>query len=103
MLTDATVTAFSLQILVNGQAVGGDQGDGTVWGPRLTGSVNYATGALNLSFTSGNAPASGTKITANYVKNGWGIGSGLMDEDGRPSHQPWTALTSFIYWTPTPL
>jgi len=91
-LTDTTVTAFTLQILVDGQVVAGDQGDGTVWGPKLNGSIDYATGALNLSFSSENAPASGAAITANYVKNGWGIGSGLMDEDGRISHQIWTGI-----------
>jgi len=31
-------------------------------------------------------------IRANYVQNGWGIGSGLMDEDGRPAHQNWTGI-----------
>jgi len=91
-LTHTTVTAFSLQIFVNGQVVGGDQGDGTVWGPKLSGSINYDTGTLNLSFSGGNAPASATAITANYVKNGWGIGSGLMDEDGRLAHQLWTGI-----------
>ncbi len=91
-LAATTVTAFSLQILVNGQLVGGDQGDGTVWGPNLTGSIDYAGGTLNLNFSSGNAPASNAAITANYSKNGWGVGSGLMDEDGRPSHQTWTGI-----------
>jgi hypothetical protein len=95
-LGETTVTAFSLEILENGQVVGGDQGDGTVWGPALSGSINYDTGALNLSFSSGNAPAATTALTAVYVKDGWGIGSGLMDEDGRPAHQTWTGI-DFTY------
>jgi len=88
-LAKPAASAFSLQILVAGQPVGGDTGKGAVWGPNLTGTINYATGALSLAFGAGHAPASGAAITANYIQNGWGIGSGLMDEDGRPTHQPW--------------
>jgi hypothetical protein len=91
-LAKSAVSAFSLQILVGGQPVGGDTGKGTVWGPNLTGTINYSTGALSLAFSAGHAPASGAAITANYVQNGWGIGSGLMDEDGRPAHQSWTGI-----------
>lgn len=86
-LSGTTVSEFSLQILVSGAAVGGDLGTGSLWGPGLSGSINYTTGALSVTFNS--APANGASITANYVQNGWGIGSGLMDEDGRPSHQGW--------------
>jgi len=95
-LTDTTVTPFTLQILVAGTPVGGDLGNGTLWGPSLSGSINYSTGALSITFTT--APASGASITANYVQNGWGIGSGLMDEDGRPSHQGWVG-TDYTYMT----
>jgi hypothetical protein len=91
-LNGTVVSAFSLQILVNGQAVGGDQGDGTVWGPGLSGTIDYTTGALNLTFSSSNAPTSGAQVTATYAKNGWGVGSGLLDEDGRVSHQIWTGI-----------
>jgi putative Ig domain-containing protein len=91
-LSGTTVTAFSLHVLVAGQAVAGDRGDGTIWGPSLSGTINYATGAVSVTFRSGNAPASGAAIGVNYVSNGWGIGSGLMDEDGRPSHQSWTGI-----------
>ena len=60
---------------------GGDQGDGTIWGPNLSGTITYSSGAMSLSFV--NAPAIGAPITVNYVQNGWGLGTGLMDEDGR--------------------
>jgi hypothetical protein len=88
-LVKPAVSAFSLQVLVAGQPVGGDTGKGSIWGPNLAGTINYSTGALSLTFSAGHAPASGAAITANYVQNGWGIGSGLMDEDGRPAHLPW--------------
>jgi hypothetical protein len=88
-LGSSQVGAFSLQILVAGQPVAGDTGKGAIWGPNVTGAINYTTGALGFTFSSGYAPANGAAITANYVQNGWGIGTGLMDEDGRPAHQGW--------------
>ena len=88
-LANPAVSAFSLQIFVAGLPVGGDTGKGIVWGPNLSGTISYSTGALSLTFSSGHAPASGAAITVNYVQNGWGIGTGLMDEDGRPADQPW--------------
>ncbi len=91
-LLSTTVAAFTLQISVNGQPVAGDQGDGTVWGPNVSGSVDYTTGQLSITFRSGYAPASGAALSAQYVQNGWGIGTGLMDEDARPSHQAWTGI-----------
>jgi hypothetical protein len=95
-LANTTVTQFSLQIFLAGTAVGGDLGNGTLSGPGLSGSVDYSSGALTITF--GSAPASGAAITVNYVQNGWGIGSGLMDEDGRPSHQGWVG-TDYTYMT----
>lgn len=86
-LAHTTVTRFSLQLLLAGAVVGGDLGDGRVWGPNLNGTIDYSTGALNITFP--NAPKNGAAITVNYVQNGWGAGQGLMDEDGRPSHQGW--------------
>jgi len=84
-------SAHSIQILVNGTAVGGDLGNGTIYGPMLatTSVINYTTGLLQVNFTAGNAPPSGATITVNYIQNGWAIGSGLMDEDGRVAHQGW--------------
>jgi hypothetical protein len=88
VLPSVSITRFSLQILVDGKIAGGDVGNGTLWGPELKGIVNYSTGEVSINFGGGKIPSRGAAITANYVQNGWGIGSGLMDEDGRPSH-PW--------------
>ena len=89
-LTGTIVSAFSVQILVGGKAVAGDNGSGTLWGPTASGTINYATGAISVTFSS--APATGPTVTANYIQNGWGIGTGLMDEDARPTHLLWTGI-----------
>jgi hypothetical protein len=87
-LSHTTVSWFSLQILVAGVAVAGDVRGGTLYGPTVTsGAINYTTGALSITFAT--APANGAAITATYVANGWGIGSGFLDEDNRASHT-WT-------------
>lgn len=98
---NATVSANSLGIFVAGTLVGGDGGDGlfsgtpgTIYGPNLSGTINYATGVLSIIFASGHAPPNGAAITAEYVANGWGIGSGVMDEDGRGSHLSWVGDNS---------
>jgi hypothetical protein len=95
-------TEHSVQILVNGTPVGGDLGNGTIYGPTLasTSSINYTTGLMTVDFATGNAPPAGASITVNYVQNGWGIGTGLMDEDGRVAHQAWLGI-DFIYLTDT--
>jgi hypothetical protein len=80
ILRNRTSTPYSLQLLENGQ----------VFGPGITGAiVPYPPGnsAVALYFTT--APPKGTSITMNYVQNGWGTGTGLMDEDGRKTHQAW--------------
>jgi hypothetical protein len=92
MLSHTTISAFSLQILVAGTAVAGDIGPAggttsTFYGPNVsTSSINYSTGAISITFTAGNAPANGATITATYVANGWGIGTGFLDEDNRTAH-----------------
>src|SRR5579862_1108544 len=88
-LAAPAVSKYSLQILVDGKPVGGDTGTGSLWGPNFSGTINYSSGALSITFASGHALANGAAITANYVQNGWGVGTGLMDEDGRPSHRGW--------------
>lgn len=98
---NTTVSANSVGIFVAGTLVGGDGGDGLfsgtsgiIYGPNFSGTINYATGALSIAFTSGHAPANGAAITAEYIANGWGIGSGVMDEDGRSSHVSWVGNNS---------
>jgi hypothetical protein len=89
-LAKSAVTKFSVQILVGGQMVAGDLGDGTIWGPNAGGTINYETGELKVTVNP--APVTAASVAANYVQNGWGIGSGLMDEDGRSAHQSWTGI-----------
>src|SRR4029077_2506250 len=82
-LAKPTITPFSLQIKVGGVAVAGDLGPNAeeeLWGPHVAGTVNYSTGKISLTFAAGHTPARGAAITADYVQNGWGIGTGLMDE-----------------------
>jgi hypothetical protein len=86
-LAQLTPSKFSVEILVNGVAVGGDTGNGVIYGPQVSGTINYSTGALCLNFTT--TPPAGATITVNYIQNGWGIGTGLLDEDGRTAHQAW--------------
>ncbi len=95
-LEHPVASPFSLQILVNGTPVAGDIGGGKLYGPSVaSGSIDYATGRLTFEFAPGQAAQSGTKITVNYIQNGWGIGSGLMDEDGRPPHRAWLGSDYF--------
>lgn len=85
-----TVSENSVGIFVSGALVGGDEG-GTLYGPHLSGTINYTTGALSITFAAGNAPANGAAITAEYIANGWDAGgTGAMDEDGRTAHQTYT-------------
>ncbi len=92
---------FSVQFKLGSKFVAGDTtqetADGTkgpgprqrgrIFGPDVDGYIDYASGVAVLNFTK--APAAGEPITTNYVQNGWGIGSGLLDEDGRLDHQKW--------------
>ena len=72
---------------VAGVTVGTDDGLGNLTGATLaSGAVNYVTGKITFTFSTGNAPASGATITVTYTGNGWGVGAGFLDEDGRPAH-----------------
>jgi len=84
---------FSVQILLDRTPIGGDDGKGGIFGPSMTGTVNEKTGLLRLIFQSNQAPRAGVSITVNYVQNGWGTGTGLMDEDMRPAHRAWLGNT----------
>jgi hypothetical protein len=102
-LAHTSVSTFSLGIFVGGTLMGGDSGNGTVYGPGLSGTVNYGTGALSLTFNS--APPANAAITANYIQNGWGIGSGLLDEDCRGTHSSYCgdgSSNTTIYLTGVP-
>jgi hypothetical protein len=65
----------------------GGAGNGGLLGPLstrpaiLSGEVSYVTGAINVTFAT--PPPPGLVIAVDYIQDGWGYGSGLMDEDGR--------------------
>ena len=91
-------TRLSVQFKLSSRIVAGDtnggsnaakmaRGHGRIFGPEVEGYIDYTSGVAVLAFAK--APAPGFRITVDYVQNGWGIGSGLLDEDGRPEHQKW--------------
>jgi hypothetical protein len=86
-LSHVMPSKFSVQILLNGKPIAGETGSNDLWGPNVMGRVSG--GRLMVVFRPGHAPSTGSIVTANYVQNGWGIGTGFMDEDDRPSHQIW--------------
>jgi hypothetical protein len=98
ILAHPTASKYSIQICVNREPSGGDDGNGTLYGPNLAGTINYKSGALQILFKPGRAPATAASITVSYVQNGWGIGSGLMDEDMRAEHRAWLGTS----WTGVP-
>lgn len=53
-------------------------------------SITYSTGTATI--VTNHALANGATLTVNYIKGGWGIGSGFMDEDGR--HTTWMGSSS---------
>lgn len=87
---------------------------GHIWGKELGGhhkrasctdnagvaasTVNYTTGAITLTFDA--AQAAGMEIRVDYVRNGWGRGTGILDESGRGrawlpdimAAYPWTGV-----------
>ena len=89
VLSRAKADRCSVQVLIDGGPAAGDTGNGAMFGPNVTGEVNYQTGLLQLVFQNGHAPARGSHITVNYSAEGYGSGTGLMDEDMRLSHQAW--------------
>jgi len=92
-------TRFSVQFKLASKIIAGDTNRdprdasqsarerGQIFGPETEGYIDYTSGVGVLTFTK--APSPGARITVDYVQNGWGIGSGLLDEDGRPEHQKW--------------
>ncbi len=83
-----TVSKYSVYVAAKNKIVGGDLGNGKVAGATkessFSGAIDYSTGAVSITFAK--APSKGHSITAGYIQNGWGIGTGLMDEDCRPAH-----------------
>lgn len=92
-------TRLSVQFKLASKGIAGDtngssrevsqtsRGEGQIFGPEIEGYIDYASGIAVFAFSK--APVAGARITVDYVQNGWGIGSGLLDEDGRPDHQKW--------------
>jgi len=90
-IPNTVISKWSLYVAKNGVKVGGDisgGGVGTLFGPGAAngfgGTINYSSGAISVTFTT--APANGAVLTVGYIQNGWGIGTGLMDEDCRAGH-----------------
>jgi hypothetical protein len=101
MLTRRTLSEFSLQVLVAGTPVAGEDANnpGNLWGPNASGTINYSSGALSITFAAGHAPANGTAITATYIANGWNAGgTGFLDEDNRSAHNNYMGGASANDW-----
>lgn len=105
-LAHTPVSPFSVLIYVAGTAeigdcpwfhtgCGGSSNTGALDSPTAnyitSSTINYATGAISLTFAT--APANGAGITANYIYGGWMAGgTGLMDENGSNS---WAGTNPF--------
>jgi hypothetical protein len=86
ILSHALVTPFTVQVKVAGVPVAGDTGKGGLYGPTLSsGSLDYVSGALTVTFAAGEGPAPGAPITVDYQVGGWGTGTGFLDENGSHS------------------
>jgi putative Ig domain-containing protein len=86
-LAHGPVDDSSVAILVGGTLVLGDLGNGTLvssqrGGSIASGTINYTTGVVSITFTSGHAPANGVAITDDYNYDGYCHGTGLADECG---------------------
>jgi hypothetical protein len=75
---NSAVDRFSVAIKAGGVVVGGDDGFGNLHGPKIaSGTINYSTGAITVTFNT-----SVSAVTSDYYRDGWGVGSGLLDEAG---------------------
>lgn len=68
-LLPAPLVPNSVRVFVSGKPVGNDDGNGNIVGTNIdTGStIDYATGAITVVFTAGNAPATGAKVQGDAV------------------------------------
>ena len=86
---------YSIQVLVDGVPVGGDNGNQTILGASVTGKIDYSSRAFTVTIAP--APAEGAAVTFKYISCGFGCGSGLLDEDGShdwvPRNSRYNALT----------
>jgi Putative Ig domain len=100
------VSAYSVALKVGGKLVGGDcpawvgepvcaaggTGAGKLIGDPSSkpvvqaGTIQYTSGKIAITFVS--PPAQGAEISVEYIYEGWGYGTGLLDEDGRNSWIP---------------
>ncbi len=98
------VSAYSLTVTVGGKVVSGDcpawtefcskAGAGAGAFIKLPsakptvqfGTIQYEPGTIAITFAS--PPSKGADISVRYIHDGWGYGSGLLDEDGRHSWIP---------------
>ncbi|HWR51120.1 MAG TPA: hypothetical protein VN428_08435, partial [Bryobacteraceae bacterium] len=102
-LSNKDISPLSVAVKVSGVKVGGDcprwlctaaaTGHGGFTGLSAgadvtvsAGDIDYAKGVLTITFN--RAPVRGDAITIDYIRDGWGYGAGLMDEDGRHAWIP---------------
>ncbi len=85
-LSATPVAPSTVTLHAPGSITATDNGSGAISGSGIAGgsTINYSTGAVHLVFSS--APGSGS-ITADYTGSGYGVGTGVIDEDGR--HTTW--------------
>ena len=81
------IDRFSLRVSVGGTPVCADNGAGRLVGPSdaSCGSVAYSSGAITITKTVSN----GVAITVDFWHDGYGVGTGVLDEWGDPSVHAW--------------
>lgn len=86
------ISQFSLALKQNNALIAGDIGEANAkwhpnpWGTGVTSArLDYSSGTGTIAFAV--PPAANSRFTVSYIQNGWGLGNGLLDEDGR--HKRW--------------
>jgi hypothetical protein len=81
------IDRFSLRIDVAGTPVCADNGNGVLSGPAnaTCGTLTYSTGVISIT----QSVTNGAAITVDYWHDGYGVGTGLLDEWGNPSSHAW--------------